>query len=149
MAAVLEKRAPVLMPDDFGLVEEKRTDFVANVEVGVTPEDIIQPGFWSHVAPQLSAMSMIEVWPHDCAWLAKLRVIYAERNYAKVIMESFLQIDQKAAPVEASRAHSVEWKGPKHLFAVIRKSDNEILRAGFKLREEANAWLIEYEKQVR
>lgn len=144
-----KRRQPVLMPQRFGLAEQKRRDFVANVEIGVTPDEITNPGFWSHIAPELSPMDVIEVRPDDCAWIAHLRVLYAERNYAKVVVERLFIIETKEKPDAESLTHKVEWKGPHHRFAVIRTSDAAMLKAEFRTREEANTWMVEYEKAVR
>ena len=138
------------MPAQWGLAEEKRRDHVVEVALGITQEDILEPSFWSHLAPEFNALDKIEVRAEDGSWIANLRVIHAERNYAKVIMEGpIFQIGEPVELANVSTRHRVEWKGPVMLYTVIRLSDSEPVRTKCKTREEAAAWMIEHEKATR
>ncbi len=143
-------RRPVIMPERCGLAESKRNDHVVDAEVGTTIEDILEPGYWAHYAPELHPFDTIEVRGEDGAWIAYIRVVFSERNYAKVIMERpVFYIEANREIQNESRKHHVEWKGPHNKFSVIRNSDEETVHAGFKTREEASVWMIEHEKTVR
>ena len=144
------QRKVVCMQERWGLAEQKRRDHIVDAEVGTTPDDILDPAYWMHIAPELNAFDTIEVRGEDGAWIAYLRVIYAERNYAKVIMEKpVFFIEQNRDIDTADMLHHVEWKGPHNKFVVIRNRDEQMVHSKCKTREEATAWMINYEKDVR
>lgn len=140
------KEMPVLMPERFGLSEAKRRDWVADVEAGRTVQDILEPSYWAHIAPQLSAGDHIEARAEDGKWIAFLIVLYCERTYARVVVDRVLEIRENAVATDESIRHKVEWKGPHYKFAVIRIADSQMLQSGFKTREEAAAWLRNHEQ---
>lgn len=145
-----KKRHPVVMPERWGLADIKRNDHIVDAEVGTTIDDILDPAYWAHLAPEFHAFDTIEVRGEDGAWIAYLRVIFAERNYAKVVMERpVFYIEQNREIANDSRKHHIEWKGPHNKFAVIRNSDEQMVQSTFKTREEATTWMIDHEKTVR
>lgn len=150
MEAVAErpkaKANPVLMPERLGLAESKRHDWVVDVENDVTLDQVLEPAFWAHTAQQMVSGDHIEVRPEDFSWVAYLIVHYAERTYAKVVVDRVVKIEQKLDMPEVSVKHKVEWKGPMHKFGVIRISDSQMLQSGFKTRGEAETWILNHEK---
>lgn len=147
MEATKSKKGAVVMPDRMGLAEHKRNDWVVDVEVGLTVEDIQEPSFWSLVAEQMAPLDKVEVRPDDGRWIAELRVIRCERTYALMQLERVLEIKQNAETLPQSIKHRVEYKGAHYKNSVIRIADNQILQHGFKTREEAEMWLRSYEKR--
>lgn len=140
------KNSPVLMPERMGLAESKRHDWVVDAEFGTTVEQLLEPSYWSHVAVRMVPGDHVEVRAEDFSWVAYLVVHYAERTYAKVVIDRVVKIaDSTEIPV-VSIKHKVEWKGPHHKFAVIRISDAQMLHSGCKTRGEADDWLRNHEK---
>lgn len=142
-----KKRQPVCMPERCGLAMDKRNDWVIDAEASVQPEDLLEPAYWSHMAPSFSAFDTIEVRAEDGRWIVKLRVLFAERNYAKVKMEGQpFFVEENAASDQSAAKHFVDFKGPHHKYVVIRRSDSALIKSGCKTREEATAWMIEHER---
>lgn len=141
-------QARVIMPQRFAEAETLRHDWIADAEVGTSLEEVMEPSYWTHVAPLMVPYDHIEVRAEDGTWIAYLVVLYAERNYAKVVLDRVLKVEQNAEVPEASLKHKVKYNGPHHKFCVIRLSDDEILHKGCKTREEADAWLRTYEKSM-
>lgn len=146
--AQAKKRNPTVMPDRVGLAEHKRKDWVADVELGTTLEDIQNPAFWSMVSKDFDPFDTIEVRVDDGKWIAHLRVISCERTYAKVQLLRVEEIGGNAEGSPISAKHKVAWKGPHLRFAVIRLSDDAMLQSGYKTREEAETWLRNYERNI-
>lgn len=150
--AVVKKLGPAVLPERCGLAESKRQDFVVDVEVGIKPEDLLVPAFWAHVATQFQSGDTIEARADDFSWIAYLRVVFAERNFASVIMERpALYVESNKDVGSPASRHHVKFMGPYHRFAVIRDSDQALIKGQgtFKTREEATAWMIEHEKSIR
>lgn len=149
VAAPQEKKgAPILMPDRFGVAEFKRTDHVADLPLSVTLEQAMEPSYWAHVAADMSPGDHIELRAEDGAWHAYLIVAYCERNYAKVVLDRVVKMLVDTSIPISSQKHRVDWKGNLHKHSVIRLSDSEIIKDGFRTKEEAAIWMAEHEKTV-
>lgn len=144
----LRKINPMLQPDRMGLVEYKRNDWVVDVEVDITLEDIKEPSFWALVADQMAPYDTIEVRAEDGKWIANLRVIFCEKTYAKVQIERVMEIKENMETPQISIKHKVAWKGPHLKFVVIRLSDSQIMQSKCKTRDEADVWLRNYERTM-
>ena len=142
------KSMPVLMPERFGLAEDMRHDFVANIPMGVTLEDVLEPSYWAHMAEMMVPLDHIEVRAEDGSWVAFLIVQFCERNYARVVLDRIVKMSPDTEVPVASIKHRVEWKGPQLKYCVIRVADSQILKREVKTKEEANAWLLEHERTV-
>lgn len=140
------KSSPVLMPERVGLADAKRHDWVVDAEYGVTLEEVLQPSYWSHVAPRMVPGDHIEVRAEDFSWVAYLIVHFAERTYANVVVDRVVTIDKAQDLPAVSIKHKVEWNGPHHKFAVIRISDSQMLQSGFTTRGLADEWMRNHEK---
>lgn len=141
-----EKRSPQITPNRMRLAEFDRHEWVANAELGVTVEDIQDPGYWSHMAAQLKPYDHIEVRSEDGTWIAFLIVMGCDRTWAKVAIDRVLKLTTKDVSMSQAQRHSTVWKGPQHRFAVIRTSDSEIVKSGFQTKQEADSWTLEHEK---
>lgn len=149
---VRQERKPgvrVLMPEYMGLSEDKRHDWIADVEPGTQVEDVLDPAFWAHTAVGMDPYDHIEVRTQDGTWIAYLIVLFAERNWARVVLDKVIRIEQNTEVPEESVKNRVEYKGAIHKFSVIRISDSQVLHDGFKTRDDASAWLRNFEKSVK
>lgn len=148
-AVAARKGTSAVMPDRVGLAEHKRSDWVVDVEVGVSTDDILDPSFWSFVSKDFNPYDTIEVRADDGKWIAHLRVVSCERNYAKVQLRGPVEeIKHNADVPNASVKHKIEFKGAHLKHCVIRVSDSAVLQNGFKTRDEADVWLRSYERNA-
>ena len=74
----------VLLENRFGLAETKRNQWFATVPEGVTPEDLLRPDYWAHVARSLRPYDEIIVANDNCEWRIVLLVEDAWHNGARV-----------------------------------------------------------------
>lgn len=143
----LAKSKPTVLPAAFGLAEHKRHDFVVDIHPDVELGNLLEPGFWSHVAVEMQPFDYIEARWEDGTRIAHLRVIFAERTYAKVKLIDVEELGEESAEEpEVSLTHDIKWKGPANKYCVIRKSDNMIVQKGFRDRSLAVNWLAEHER---
>lgn len=140
------KGSPVLMPERFGLAESKRHDWVVDAEFGTTIDQVLEPSYWGHVAPQMVPGDHVEVRAEDFSWVAYLVVHFAERTFAKMVLDRVLRIENSTEIPSVSIKHKVEWKGPHLKFVVIRIADSQILEKNFRTRIDADEWLRNHEK---
>ncbi len=119
-----------------------------HAEVGVTLEQILEPSYWAHIAPKLTAYDEIRVITDDEQWVAYLLVLFAERNFAKVKVDRVIKIDENAVSEYQSDKLKVDWKGAHQKFSVIRLSDSKIIHSGCKTRDEATQWMRQHEKTI-
>ena len=122
--------------------------FVAN---GTTPQDIVQPQFWAHLASRLQAGDRIEVEPEDSTWLAELRVIDSGPQYAKVQIRKpdadgvsrfeALGSSDTGLPSGYSFSHNASSK-----WRVVRDSDQKVLKDGLATKADAVTWLMGFAK---
>jgi len=140
-------RSPMAHPSRMRLAEYDRQEWIVNAEPGHTIEDLMKPGYWAHMAQQMTAYDHIEVRAEDGSWVAELLVVQVDRMWAKVVLKSKFDFTVTEDPEELNQ-HVVEWKGPQHRFAVIRTSDREKIKDGFQNKEEAAAWMREHERVI-
>ena len=141
-------RAPMMHPSRMLTAEYSRQDFVANAEVAHTVEDLLQPSYWSHMASQLNAYDHIEVRSDDGSWLVELLVTEVGKNYAKVIIRHKYDLVGAVEPSAVSATHEVKFMGPQKKHVVIRLSDGQSIKEGISKRDEAEAWLKDYERTI-
>lgn len=144
-----KKRTPMMDQTRMRLAEYERQDWVANIEYGLTPEDIMVPGFWAHMASQLKPYDHIEARSDDGLWIAYLIVTGCDRTWARVACDRLTKLSTKdVAETQAAIQHKVEWKGPQHKFTVIRVADAVALKTGFTTKEEASKWMTDHERTI-
>jgi hypothetical protein len=140
-------RSPAAHPSRMRLAQYDRQDWIVNAEPGHTLADVLRPSYWAHMAQQMNHYDHIEVRAEEGTWVAGLLVVQVDRTFAKVVLLWEKNLESTET-VDGDPGHVVEWKGPQRKFAVIRMSDRELIRDGFKNRDEANAWLIEHERVI-
>jgi hypothetical protein len=145
-----KKRSPMIDQTRMRLAEYERQVWVANVEFGLTVEDIMVPGFWAHMAAQLRPYDEIEARSDDGTWIAHLVVTGCERTWARVAIDRVVKLTTKEVAEAQSNPvqHKVEWKGPQNKFSVIRIADAEPIRTGFTTKDEALQYLRDHERTI-
>jgi len=110
--------------------------------VGQSPEDLLAPEYWQHVARQLRPGHEIRVVAEDRTFWSHLFVREVGKMQAKVSVISSVQFD----PVESEdddADYTVKWRSPKSFYGVFRKSDGECLEDKFQTKEAAHVWAIQ------
>ena len=148
-AAAPAKRAVVLEPQRMKGAEFERRDWVCTAEEGTTVDDILSPGYWSHLAGQLTPYDRIEMRVDTGEYLLELLVKQTGRNWAQVAL---LHHHDLVGDVKTGEAVGEEfealWKGPLLKWCAIRKSDRQILEQRMATKEAAQAWIATYERTV-
>lgn len=142
MNEVTEKRVMILNPQRMGLAEQMRQEWVVNAEEGTTVQDVLNTGYWSHMAAQLQVYDHIEVRLETGEWVLELIVLDVGRNYARVYVahkHDFGEVDVNSGT--EALTHKVEWKGPQRKHVVIRLSDSAAIQEGFSQKSEAVLWM--------
>ena len=121
------------------------TDFPAP---GNTLDKIIaDPSYWAHVSKDLTVGSEITLFAQDQSYWAKVLVVAVGPVWAKVATLIHVPLGGlQDAPLPL--AFAIEWKGPKHKFAVVRTSDNAILKGEFATKDDATVWLSQHMKAL-
>jgi len=129
-----------------------RNNWRVNAPVGVKYEELFVPSFWANVAIKFVRGDVIEVFAEDGSWYAEVIVRVSARTHAVVGELMFKDFNLKAVEGEPSEgvtkegtksegsAPTIEWKGPKLKYAVIRH-DGEYMNKGFETKQEAQDWV--------
>lgn len=117
-------------------------------EEGVTLADVIKSDYWTHVAPQLRIGHRIEIMAPDGAWWAMLLVRAVGRHEAVVQALQHVVLGQAAEVSPADVPYEIKWRGPARQFGVIRKSDGEVIKDQFAVREHAALWLTNHMRSM-
>lgn len=145
MADEQTKREMKLSPTGLKLAEYEFSYWVAAVDVGVTPAEMLEPSFWSHVSSKLKPWDHVEVRQDDGSYWAELLVLACDRMWAK--MHLLREAKLSTPDVSLSQADArlrVEWKGPRLKHCVIRVKDGEIMTSEIQSRADAEAWVREH-----
>lgn len=125
---------------DFAPAEYARTVYVLTAAEGVTPEDLLNPDYWCHLGEKLREWDRIEARSYSGDWFAEYMVRSAGRLYANVVLRNKTYFaDAKVPEYFEKSAYGVRFiRGQGH--AIFRKSDKQIIHAGFRTVAEAVAW---------
>ncbi len=119
-----------LLQRRFALAEHARAVYFATVEQHITPENVLQPGFWRHIASQLKPYDEVVVANDDCSWRMQLVVADAWHNGARLVELSRADMAGKEEEdLSLGDDLRVRWRGPVNKWCVVRTSDGVILRA--------------------
>lgn len=149
-AAPAPKQQPMIDPGRVRLAEYDRNIWIANAEHGRTPQDLLDPAYWSLKAAQFQPYDQIEARAEDGSWVAYYIVTDTSRTWARVILDRVVKLTTgdvsltQAAQIAAK--YEVKWKGPQIKYAVIRLADSTAVQQGFKSAEDAHVWLRDYER---
>lgn len=142
-----ERKLPTLLPDDIGLAEHERHDWVVQVSLDVTPDDILDPAFWAHVCERFQKLDAIEVRWEDGSLIHHLRVLWCDRTYANVKLVGTEKLGKIVPDKDMSSATFYgDWKGKKE-WCVIRKSDNQIVQTNLRDKASVAAWITDRERR--
>lgn len=123
----------------------ERTVYVVTADEGVTPEDLLRPEHWAHVAAQLKPWDRIEARANDGTWFAEYLVLDASRVWARVRQLGDVQYlttgDVAITQAALQGTYRVEYKGPHNKWSVIRNSDQAVVNDGNGTREAAETWM--------
>ena len=104
----------------------------------LTVEALLDPPTWAHVSKTLVPGSHIIVQPEGLPWEAELIVLGSGTGFAKVKLVRITTLNGEDGQLPAGM--EVKWKGPALKYAVLREADKEILKHGFAIKADAEAW---------
>ena len=144
-----KKRAVVVDPQRMQNAEYLRRDWVCTAEEGTVVEDLLDPGYWSHVAGGLTMYDHIEVRIDSGEFLLELLVKSCGRNWAQVALLHQHDLTGKVVTGEAATDEfEAQFKGPLRKWCVIRKADNVALNEKMETKAQALDWMSSYERTI-
>jgi hypothetical protein len=141
-----DRKVDALDPLRFHGAEFKRNQYIATAGEGVKPVDISDPGYWAHLGAKLRPWDEIMVRANDGLWYARLIVLEAGRNWAKVHVESVTYLTTAEVAItqaDAMSPYEVTYRGPHSKWSVIRKQDRAVVHEGSETMDAAMTWLKE------
>lgn len=106
---------------------------------GTTPEDVLVPSYYTHIAKQLKPGARIEVAPADGTWLAELYVRSADGNSARVALLALYQFNGEQPSTEQ---YEVKHRGPRG-WSVVLISDKKAVFENGVAKEDAEKWVTD------
>lgn len=134
------------------LAEYERHFWTATAEFGLTPEDVLKPGYWAHMARKLTVRDRLEIWADDMSWFIECIVIEKGIGWVKLVelKGSRLMLslpEQPETVLETPEGkYTVKWSGPHTKYRVTRINGPEklVLKDGFGKKAEADKWLADH-----
>lgn len=147
-----------LQPGGLDQAEFMRTAWLAEVEQGVTHEDVLNPAFWAHHAARFTPRAHVEVWAKDGSWYAEYVVLDCSRTMARVkcingpiaLTEAPLpstlaekadlenEVERQISAIAGG--HTIEFN-PQDRWRVVRKTDDKVVAKMKTSRDEAEKWM--------
>jgi hypothetical protein len=106
----------------------------------VTLEAVLEPAFWSNVAPQLRVADIIDVHSDGRDFYAKLYVREVGRARVAVALVQRAEFEALETVNELA-SYRVKYGGPHSKWAVERVSDRKIVKDGCDTREDVETAL--------
>lgn len=125
------------------------TEYRIHVHPADTPEDVLDPKWYAHVARRLRPGDTIVFVAEDMSWVmrALVRHVGAHEVFLGVIEHKNFD----AAPADdmtAPEGFEVKWRGPARKYSVVRLSDGAILKDEFPSKEQAIAYMKNKQKAL-
>lgn len=139
-----ERKMTPADPQRFADAEFKQNRHVLDASEGTNVQDLTDPGYWAHLGQRLKPWSEIMVRANDGLWYARLIVLEAGRNWAKVHVErvEYLTTAEVAiTQADSMSPYEIKFRGPHSQWSVIRKSDQAVVHEGDATIDGAVAWL--------
>lgn len=130
-----------LLNNRFKLAEHVRQYWHVTPRPEDSPEEMLDPMYWVHVARNMKIGDRIEAVAETREWFAEAIVLDVGSWGAKI---SFIHGPVKLtndAEIAAPDEYDIKWAGPTAKFRVIRKSDNKVLKEGNETKEAAAQWV--------
>lgn len=126
---------------------ERQMHFIVEAEIGTTLERIMEPEYWVNVAPRVQAGSRIDVHMEDYSAIYEFFVVDCGRSFVKVHLLAQHELEKIDTKARLSlESTEVQWMGAHRKYAVVRKSDNQVLHDKFAKQNEAIKYAVNYEK---
>lgn len=125
--------------------EAKRNVYRATVAADDTPETILDPKWWVHVAARLRLDDRVELIAPDRSWYGEVTILEVGKSghggarVAFIVGPVLLRND---AVVAKQADLAVRWNGSAK-WEVYRTADKLVLKSGFDTKEQAAAWLVD------
>ena len=143
-----EVATPKLVPNRRKLAEYARRVHRVYPEQSAELKDLLDPGYWAHVAAEFTNGDMIEALPEGGAWYAQLIVVGCSKQHARVAVVSMTKLRSAEEAPKDKPAFTAEFKGPQRKWSVIRTSDKSYVKEGLDSKEEALKWLEDNEADL-
>jgi len=132
----------------FQLRAEKENDFRVDAKVGTTPEQVLDPAFWEHIARHLQITDTITVVREDVAWKMRVIVVDCGHNFASVIKEAFYDYGTSHEPSDKLPGrYKVGWAGTSKKWRV--EFDKKPLKDGFATKELAHRFAANHAQALK
>lgn len=146
------KEAPAVFENRMQLTESIVHDYFFTVEEGVTLDDLLRASYWAHVAKKFRPFTKLRVTTDDAKYYAELIVVTAGSNWAvvrEIVYEELESTLQEVPEIQdKSQLFTVEFKGPKNLWCIIRKEDSAMIKKEIVSKEAAYSALAEYVRAI-
>ncbi len=147
--AAPKKRFVVVDPQRMQNAEYLRRDWVCTAEEGTTVEDILEPGYWAHIAQQLTIYDRIEVRIDTGEFLLELLVKDCKRNWAQVaLLHHHDLVGKVPTAIAPSDEFDAVYKGTLRKWCALRKADNAVLCEKLESKAQALEWISSYERTI-
>lgn len=130
-----------MKPTRLQLAEHTSRLFSHTPKPGVSFDDLLDPDYWTHVAPQMQVGNRIDVMAPDLSWWGQLLVRDVGRRDAVVHKMIYVEMGEAESAMTTEDPYEVKWRGPARKFSVIRRSDKEVIRDEFEMKEQALRWI--------
>lgn len=139
-----------IAPNSLIAAEFARRVWRVTVPVGEAVEEMLQPGYWCHVAAQLRPGDIIEAVSEDTSLYAEFYVRSARRLEASVSLLRRVELETVTVSDELIAQYAIEFRGAKTKWAVVKGKGNEqaIVKGGFESENQARAYLQDYLKAL-
>lgn len=118
-------------------------------------DDTLDPTFWSEQAAKIMGHDqanpggrgdIIEIRKPDTGLYAEVLIVEIGPGFVKVIPVRVAAPETAEVPEKSPL--TTKWNAGKRTHDVVRKSDGQVMRAGFQTKPAATAWIVEHLKAM-
>lgn len=147
-----EQTIPQLGPGQLREVEYVSHTWIADISIGVTPKQVLEPSFWANFAPLLSPWDKIEARAEDGSWYGIYLVLDCSRVWTKVkqlhlynLTSGDVSLSQSEREIEtAKQRYTIMHRGPRRWSVVRRDAEKTVMTEDLAQRENAEEWLTKH-----
>lgn len=160
MPKTAEAEAPrqvrAFQPDRVSFSRSAYTDWHFLAPAGTLPVDMLKPDGWKHITGsnhKIKARDVIHAECEDRSWIATFTVrdvgpLHISLAILKPDADGVCWFNKVTGLSLETATHYVKWVNIGDMYAVRRKSDDEIIENRFRVPEAAAAWMHKHVASV-
>jgi len=132
-----------IKPAEFQTAEHRYCRFDCQVPLGVTKDDLENPGLWVNIAPRLKMFDEVRVVAEDHSFVAYLIVTFSQGTDARLKITGGADLAGDEEIEIPTSKYEIKLRGPKK-WCIMNNENGDVIKEGIPKQADAYRELEDY-----